>query len=134
MFEPFPIIQEIGQDVITHFVNILSMHMADHVQMRGVNDNFATKATAGSSLYIAFAPVHNSSYIGGARTELAERVLRTSGCDVGPIDPPLHSRPTDRPLINKPLNSWSSTTRAINVRGVFKRSLRHGSSRGRVYL
>ena len=46
VFEAFPILQEIWQDVITDFVDILAMHMTDNAKMWSVNDDFATEGNS----------------------------------------------------------------------------------------
>ncbi len=41
ILEALPILQKIGQDVITDLVDVLSVRPADRIQMRGVNDHLA---------------------------------------------------------------------------------------------
>src|SRR5215213_6397116 len=45
--EPFPIVQKIRQDVISNFINIFSMNVADHIQVWRINNNFTTQFNCG---------------------------------------------------------------------------------------
>ena len=43
VLEALPFLEDIRQDVIAYFINIAFVNMADHFQMRGVDDHFSAE-------------------------------------------------------------------------------------------
>ena len=97
MTEPIPLTQEIVAAVITHFVDQMPVHVADFGDVRRKDHDSPPSATAGSSLYMPFAPVHRSEYIVGitARTRVKgclNAITMASGRQLGGLRSNVSSR------------------------------------------